>query len=573
MDHFCSRQQFEEEDDTSGEDPLTPEDIELVQSSISKIKQSIVARIEDLEARIESHQQKMASIFNNRDDLKDYPYSLRASFHHDGLSGTGHHWAYIWVEPAKPAEENLLQDIPLDAKSEQRNCDEHARGGGWFKFCDASVEPVTENDIYADPVSPFALLYTAADSNAKTLPRFTKEQLYNDWMPNTLKEFITADNELFEKELYSYNNPSTIMDEVVVEEPIGPSATSYTSPFHNISKAANQVQIESNHQSNNSSYLFSGQPFLKLRDRVNNEIVRVSTFPKDDYRLLKSFEVFLARTQHHLNLEHLYLLYSKDKAPSERYNMVDNNVDEDEIEADYIVDEKAAKEDSELKLIWKEYESYSAIGTMITQALIYFSKKDFANALQQFLDTKRVEASWKTQVMLDTDLSTAYSGLESISFNDLVKRFGKACLQILNRQAYMKAINPELRTIGLQDAIKIAQQAQMIIGPDYIQEDPLYQTFKEVWLSFTENPNVMAEGTLTSQQAELLNSLFMIYLEGHVGGIDYSARSSATVSRCTSPVSSEHTDFDSQTDNELPIWQRYKEACEEANQLLSSLSD
>jgi hypothetical protein len=96
-----------------------------------------------------------------------------------------------------------------------------------------------------------------------------------------------------------------------------------------------------------------------------------------------------------------------------------------------VVDEEASKQDEDLKIIWQEYSTYLIIATMITGALRCFVKKDYHHALQSLLDTKRVEASWKTQVMLDMDISHTYSGLDTLSFNDIVEKYGKQCLKVM----------------------------------------------------------------------------------------------------------------------------------------------
>lgn len=85
-------------------------------------------------------------------ELQRNPYDLRAVIYHDGMAGTGHYWGYLWVEPA---EENLLQDIPNDS-------------GGWFRFCDAIVEPATEQDIYREASCPVMLVYV--DRNTPKIP-------------------------------------------------------------------------------------------------------------------------------------------------------------------------------------------------------------------------------------------------------------------------------------------------------------------------------------------------------------------------------------------------------------------
>lgn len=81
-------------------------------------------------------------------------------------------------------------------------------------------------------------------------------------------------------------------------------------------------------------------------------------------------------------------------------------------------------------MVWDEYEIYLSVGEMIVQALSYFVKQEFSFALQSLLDAKRLEASWKTQVMLDMDISNAFSGLATISFNTIVETYGKQCLKV-----------------------------------------------------------------------------------------------------------------------------------------------
>lgn len=47
---------------------------------------------------------------------------------------------------------------------------------------------------------------------------------------------------------------------------------------------------QNNDTANNNEaqqYSFTGQGFNKLKERVNNKIIQVAAYPKDDYRLLK----------------------------------------------------------------------------------------------------------------------------------------------------------------------------------------------------------------------------------------------------------------------------------------------
>lgn len=111
----------------------------------------------------------MQKIFNDA-NLQKKPFDLRAVLYTDGLSGTGHYWGYIWVEPN---ERNLLIDIEVDDD-----------GGGWYRFCDADVQRVTEADIWKEDINPFALLYVD-----RSIPCLTKEEL-DKYIPEELKVTI-----------------------------------------------------------------------------------------------------------------------------------------------------------------------------------------------------------------------------------------------------------------------------------------------------------------------------------------------------------------------------------------------
>lgn len=80
--------------------------------------------------------------------------------------------------------------------------------------------------------------------------------------------------------------------------------------------------------------------------------------------------------------------------------------------------------------VWHIYDTYLAIGEMVTQALSYFAHQDFSSALQCLLDSKRHEAVWKTELLLDMDVSNSFSGLSTISFNHIIEVYGKECLKV-----------------------------------------------------------------------------------------------------------------------------------------------
>ena len=120
----------------------------------------------------------------------------------------------------------------------------------------------------------------------------------------------------------------------------------------------------------------------------------------------------------------------------------------------------------------------------------------------------------------------------------------------------------------MEDALRIAHQAQTIIGPDNITEDPVYQSLGSLWLSFTDHASTGSD--LSDRQVDLLNNLIMAYLEGQVGG------SSVAHSRSQSPILDDSSDDDDDDNNEAnshrqALWQKYKQVCSESEQLLSTL--
>ncbi|KAI8079580.1 uncharacterized protein B0P05DRAFT_541189 [Gilbertella persicaria] len=442
---------------------------------LSTVQQSIQARLTSLKNKVKEIKQDMTHAF---EDMKQHPYDLRATLHHDGKHGTGHYWAYVYVEPS---EISLLPDIPVEDK------------GGWFKFCDASVVPVSDQAMLDDPTPPFSLLYAS-----QAIPQFTRDQL-SQCVPQTLFDFVQLDHTLLEQE---------------IEEDMKHSTTSSSLYFDDTGSVGTAVPAE--------SQVFTGESLHQLKTTVEQRMEQVTELSGHDPIFLKSFEAFLARSQNQSALEHFYLLYSSEKNS---------------------LDEEASLSDPELEIIWQEYNRYLNVGQWIVQALDYFVQKDYSRAVDALLATKQQEDLWKTQLMLNQDVYQAYHGLEALSFQPLIERYGKACVQIMNDTAYAKACQPSYRTRGLEDGIRLAQQAQAMIGSDPIAKEAL----SEKWLSFTERSD------LTDHEAELLTKLIMTWLEGQ-----------ATDNK-QQPEEFTYSSLE-------PLWKTYQHLCTESELLLLQIN-
>ncbi|KAG1175303.1 hypothetical protein G6F36_011119 [Rhizopus arrhizus] len=504
------------------ESDINDDDLNALDYILKTVKQKMTIRLEQMETLLKERKREIYAIFD-REDMKKKPYKLRATFHHDGKTGTGHYWAYIWVESK---EENLLEDIPAE--------------GGWFRFCDASVIPAKEEDIFNDPVPPFSFVYVD-----DSLPHYTKNEIY-ECVPDELKQFIKQDNVLFEQEISMYDRTSNaaypIYDDNWFTEKTEEYQIEQTTfdDTNSIGTAVGQTYTDTDNKNINCSQKFIGQGYAKLKDQANHKIIETSGYASDDYRLLMNFETFLAKSQNQMSLEHLYLLYT---------------VSED---GDQCIKEEASKDDEVLKPAWHQYECYLSVGERVTQALYYFVKQEYQIALQLLLDAKRAEAAWKTRLMLDLDMLNAYSGIDTISFSPLYEAYGKKCLEVLNKAAFAKALNESYRSRGLEDALRLAHQAHAIIGPDAISNDSTYESLRELWLRFGEQDN---SNKLTDDQANLLNTLVMTYLEGQSG------QSGEDVNKAESLV------FDASKEcDDRPLWERYKQISYQAEQLLKEIS-
>jgi hypothetical protein len=132
------------------------DELETLRGVFGWAQNTIQVQMEALTASVEERRNIYSDIFNN-DELKKRPYELRATFHHDGKSGTGHYWAYIWVEP----DHNSSLESP-----------EGSDTGGWFRFCDSQVTAATEDQILSEGATLFSMIYVDAN-----VPKYSRSEI------------------------------------------------------------------------------------------------------------------------------------------------------------------------------------------------------------------------------------------------------------------------------------------------------------------------------------------------------------------------------------------------------------
>ncbi|KAI8377860.1 uncharacterized protein BYT42DRAFT_496781 [Radiomyces spectabilis] len=464
----------------------------------------------DLQKTYNERSSVLKTLFNVP-ELQKTPYDLRAILYHDNISSAGHYWAYIWVEPS---EQNLLCDIETDA--------------GWYRFADAIVTPVTEGVVFNDTTTPFALLYV--DRHITTV---SQTDLINA-IPQSLQSFIASDNEDFMRQVDFANDQQTLdrqMHDMTLE------VDDNMNDRQRYSIERSMSPIEETWDDDDRSVAVNN-PFSKIRNTTIVLMHRVQQLDDSDYRFMRSIIFFLAKSGNQETLERILLLYGLDDSSANEKPMIN---------------EAKARGDPDFALVWNQFETYVSIGLTVAKALRSFAENNDHIAIDLFVEAKQQEAQWKSQMVLDPSISDLYRGWQHLSFETVIERFGRVCLMNLNKAAYTKAMNEAYRTRGLEEAMRVAQKAQVIIGPEKISGDSLFGELGERWLSFTG----MSDMNLSDSQAELLNALVMGYLEGQNTG---NYETSGDQTPCASPL-------DDVSDE--PVWFLYKQTLVEATLRLS----
>ncbi|KAI9007029.1 hypothetical protein CLU79DRAFT_778953 [Phycomyces nitens] len=475
-----------------------PEDrakLEATESLILSASEHIKEELKDLANEEKELVHRLDSLFSEP-EMQKARYDLHCSVHTDGLDGKGHTWAYIKVN---------------HTESEAH----------WFRFSDAAVEPVSEERVRAETMPTLMLFYVSADAEVP-------ETLTG--IPMDLVTFVCQDNAQFEDEIYSataWQNIERI--------PISATTSEGSLVFEDGDSVGTAVgcgptNADSDTNDGSADAPLSPHPFDELWERRERlvEVANQST----ETEILEHFHLFLAKAGNKDALDHYIDLYWHDP----------NNREDDK-----------ARRDEELSWVLGQFDSYVRVGKRVARGLIYFGQGDHRKALQAFVEAKREEGVWKTDLLVNS-LSVSYPGLETLGFSATIERFGKQCLKILNAAAYQKVKHPSYRTRGLEDALWIAHQAHTIIGPELLGIDPVFGQLGEIWFGLTDEIGEQPSTGLTAVQAELLNTLMMTYLDGQTGYVK-------------EPEVTAEEDSDG-----VAVWEMYRQGYRDANQVLEQIN-
>ncbi|RUS31764.1 hypothetical protein BC938DRAFT_477111 [Jimgerdemannia flammicorona] len=436
------------------------DDMYVISDHLERTTEQIQKRITVLEAKQEELERCIVELFDT-DDMRLFDYRLHAVLMHDGNNGSGRHWAYVWVT--------------------QKTADP----GQWMRFCDAEVRKVSEDEVFNDRVVSstgggiYALIYSKGEFEVII------DEL-RDIISSSLKAFVLADNHSHDLDSRSYAERDRYHEDEVSRDS---SPSIPDTPTFEDAPEPNETAQPTLTLGSGASYL-SMVTDMPMQERGTLLMFEMDQVQSDDYRILQRFEYFLAKVG---NIRALQWLLSNHVGPE---LMLDDEP---------LVISPAARQDPRLLHAYQAFDWYTRIAEPFVEALECMLKDEFARAIELLLELKRKEAGWLQGWSRSSEVRDATPRAEELSRAERAQLYGK----ILDESARRKIVEvPAYRSRGLEDAIRIAQQTQTLVGPENVTTDSFLARLREQWLELPES----LTNTLEGPQSEMLNQLVMIYL-------------------------------------------------------------
>ncbi|CAG8435805.1 5372_t:CDS:10 [Scutellospora calospora] len=178
IEHFKRKCRKAEEKDSYDDD--AQQTTTWLERVLDKVEQKLSVLLE----KKDELEQKIKQMFDTP-DMKEIHYRLKAVLVHNGQTGQGNHWAYIWV--SRCSRPDILCTSTMD-------------NGSWMKFQDTVVEDALEEVVLNEPggIYPNNSVYTLFYVNANVDYNFPN---IVDIIPDSLKAFVEKDNQILEEEI------------------------------------------------------------------------------------------------------------------------------------------------------------------------------------------------------------------------------------------------------------------------------------------------------------------------------------------------------------------------------------
>ncbi|XP_073730569.1 ubiquitin carboxyl-terminal hydrolase 25 isoform X8 [Misgurnus anguillicaudatus] len=176
---------------------ITDEELRVLEGCLHRWRSEVENDTRDLQASISRIHRTIELMYSDK-SMMQVPYRLHAVLVHEGQANAGHYWAYIY----DPHHRRWMKynDISV-TKSSWEELVRDSFGG----YRNASAYCL----MYIDDKKPFLIEVMSPAANALISEDFDKEtgQMLNglDKLPPDLKEYVEADNKLFEKEMEDWD--------------------------------------------------------------------------------------------------------------------------------------------------------------------------------------------------------------------------------------------------------------------------------------------------------------------------------------------------------------------------------
>ncbi|CAG8616825.1 5842_t:CDS:10, partial [Racocetra fulgida] len=184
IDKIIKFQHFQQKCKKAAENGTTDDDAQRTKTWLEGVLDKVEQKLNDLLKKKDELEQNIKQIFDIP-DMKKYHYRLKAVLVHNGQSGQGNHWAYIWVSRCSKSDNRIPNTMD---------------DGNWMKFQDNSVEEAIENTVLNEPgiYHSSHSVYTLFYVNAQFDYNFSNLE---EVIPDTLKAFVEKDNQILEEEI------------------------------------------------------------------------------------------------------------------------------------------------------------------------------------------------------------------------------------------------------------------------------------------------------------------------------------------------------------------------------------
>ncbi|CAO3666946.1 unnamed protein product [Umbelopsis ramanniana] len=355
----------------------TNDETNAVENLINHVKQDIEEGNKELE-EAEHNLHNLSEAMFTCTGLSQCKYTLHAILMHDGGNGTGHHWAYINMETSGI-------DIQEDDKT-------------WLRCCDASVVPCTEEEVLEDEALVYSLIYINEDVETLHIPNI------GDIIPPSLKTHVMEDCDSFEEEIQTMHNVSITFNDQIHDSDDEEDDDDDTA----------SVPLES------SPDLVEASSETPKAEWVEECLLRIqqeeSRIPGDNYRVIESLEIFLAKFGEISALR--YLL--------ENFGSAFNNLSPEEAGPALTL----MKSDPMLEWQYSLYQDYVTIAEIICQAVEMIMQHQEETALKYLAIAKEQTVKWKEHLWRRSHANNIDALFDGPSFLLTIQKLGKHVLSV-----------------------------------------------------------------------------------------------------------------------------------------------